>query len=418
MSTSKLQIAILLVLLAVYCLQVATPLRLNPETDTTSLLLIAESAASGRGFLIHGHATVFPPGYPALIMLLMKLHLARVWVLIGINVVFLIIGLLAVRRLFSSMFSHQFVFGVLLLSLLSFVTIKYSALVLTDTVFFGVAMCALVTLQAAETRPTARNLIVSFGLVLAAICIRRIGIALIPALLWVPVSQSQVRSYIGQRISGRTTTAILCSTAIIIAWVVYHTSTLSDFTKLFGGHTITEAASVIWSFRLTELGEMAINLPHAALPAVAQQFHVLSLIGALALALTLGGVAIRRKQFGSVDAFFISYLAVLLVWPYYDPRFWLPVVPLLIAYCGLTLKPALQNRFARQAVAGYLMVFSIIGFSALTSNTLMSYSDRSTFADVFPVGTYRSAYCAASYCKDDHPSMIEPDVLHLLNAFR
>jgi len=418
MKTSKVQIAILVLLVGVYFLQVATPLRLNPETDTTSLLLIAESAASGSGFLIHGRATVFPPGYPALIMLLMKLHLAHVWMLIGINVVFLIIGLLAVRRLFSSMFSNRFVFGVILLSLLSFVTIKYSALVLTDTVFFGVAMCALVAMQAAEARPTLRNLTVSFGLVIAAICIRRIGVALVPALLWVPIAQSQVRSYIGQRVSGRMAAAIFGSTGLMISWVVYQTSTLSDFTKLFRGHTIIEAASVVWSFRLTELAEITINLPHAALPAMAQQFHVFFFVGAMTLALTLGGIAIRLKQFCALDAFFISYLAVLLVWPYYDPRFWLPVVPLLIAYCGLSLRPAIQNRFTRKALAGYLMMFSVVGLSALTSNTLMSYSDRSTFGDVFPVGSYRSAYCAASYCRDDHPSMIEPDVFHLLKAFR
>lgn len=351
-------------------------------------------------------------------MLLMKLHLAHVWVLISINVVFVIIGLLAVRRLFSSMFSNQSILGIAILSLLSFVMIKYSALVLTDTFFFGVAMCALVVMQAAATRPTVRNLIVSLVLVVSAICIRRIGVALIPALLWVPIAQPQVRLYMKQRLSGRMIVALLSFTGIVIALVIYNTSSLGDFNKVFAGHTISEAALVILSFRLTELGEMTINLPHAALPSAGHQLHMLSFIGAMALALMLGGVVTRRKQFSVVDVFFVSYLAVLLVWPYYDPRFWLPVIPLLIAYIGLTLKLAMQYRFTRQVVAAYLFLFSVIGVVALVSNTSMSYSARSTFGDVFPVGTYRPAYCAASYCKDDHPSKIEPDVLHLLYAVR
>ena len=175
---------------------------------------------------------------------------------------------------------------------------------------------------------------------------------------------------------------------------------------------------VICAFRLTELGEIAVNLPHAALPAFVQHVHLLSFIGALGFVLVLVGVAARRKQFSVVDVFFISYLAVLLAWPYYDPRYWLPVIPLLIGYCALALKLVVRYRVAKSVAGAYLAVYFIIGLAALASNTSLSYADRSTFGDVFPVGAYRSAYCAASYCKDDHPSAIDPDVLHLLATVR
>ena len=91
----KAQVGVIVILAAVYILQIATPLRLS--TDTVVLLSSAESAARGGGLLYQGHPTQYPPGYPTLIAALMRLGIAHVWLIVGISVGSILLGLAAAR---------------------------------------------------------------------------------------------------------------------------------------------------------------------------------------------------------------------------------------------------------------------------------------------------------------------------------
>jgi hypothetical protein len=263
----KAQLGVILILVAVYFLQAATPLRLHP--DTVVLLSVAETAEHGGGFLYHGQPTVFPPGYPTLLALLIRLNLAHVWVIVSLNVMFVAIGLLAVRSIFrSERFSESAVLAVCILSLLSFVFIKYSAIPLTDMLFFCISLCGLALMKRSVASQFSWNrLIGSVTLVIAAVCIRRIGVALIPALLYTLVFQSGMRDYV-MRLSFRMkATNILAadSVGVAIIWAVRTTSTLQDFTLVLKGNTVVDSVPGILMFRLKELGEIAVNLPYFAL---------------------------------------------------------------------------------------------------------------------------------------------------------
>src|SRR5437899_7339924 len=192
-NVERAQLGIVFILASFYFLQAATPLRLHP--DAVVLLSVAETVDHGGGYLYHGRTTVFPPGYPSLLALLIRLHLAHVWVIVSLNVLFVLIGLLVCGHLFQRMgFSRSFVLGVCVLSLLSFVFVKYSAIPLTDMLFFCVSMLALASMnKLAASQFSWGRIIVSLALVIAAVCVRRIGVALIPALLHMLVLQSDVR---------------------------------------------------------------------------------------------------------------------------------------------------------------------------------------------------------------------------------
>lgn len=412
----KTRLVVVLLLLLVYFLQVATPLRLHP--DTVKLLSIAETVEHGGGFLFHGYATQQPPGYPALVAILIRLHLAHVWVLVAINMIFLTIGLLAFRRIVESEFGGDFpVFQVCVLSLLSVVLIKYSAIPLTDTVFFGVSMSCLAAMnQPTSSRLDLRRAAVSVALLVASVCLRRIGIALIPALLYALIFRADLRCYIARlsfrvKAFGILTAALV---AIAVAFAVRITTMLWYFKVGLGADSAMVAAHGLLNFRLTELGEMAVNLPYTACPTIVQR--ALPFIGALAFLLVLGGIASRRKRFSAVDVYFLSYLAVLLVWPFYDPRFWLPVIPLLIAYCGLSLRQLAQRGIARQILNGYLFLFAAVGLVTLTLNTAVSFSGAS-FTDMYP--EYHATYCAAWHCKEGFDAAkVDQDALRLLRDYK
>ena len=54
------------------------------------------AAAHGGGFLDDGQKTVFPPGYPELLAILLALDLACPWVIVDLNLIFLAVGLGAI----------------------------------------------------------------------------------------------------------------------------------------------------------------------------------------------------------------------------------------------------------------------------------------------------------------------------------
>ncbi len=412
----RAQLGVILILVAVYFLQSATPLRLHP--DSVVMLSVAETAEHGGGFLFHGQRTVFPPGYPALVSILIKLNLAHVWVLVSINVIFLAIALLALRHILrSDFFSEYSALGVCILSLLSFVFIKYSAFPLTDFLFFGLSMCCLAVMKKpASSSFSLRRAIVSAALVITSICIRRIGIALLPALLYMLIFQSGLRMYV-MRLSVRmkaTGVLVAASVAVAIAWAIRATSTLSDFHRALNGHTVIDAAIGILAIRLKELGEIAVNLPFDTLPRVVQD--IVPFIGFLGFALAFGGLASRRKQFGVTEVYLVSYVAVILVWPFYDPRFWLPVIPLLIAYSGLSLRRFMRREIAAHVCEGYVLMFVVLGLVTLASTTVMSFSGpRFTYG--YPL--YHPTYCAAWHCKEGFDATkVDPDALHLLQSYK
>ena len=185
----KAQIGIIVGLVAVYILQMVTPLRLS--VDTVVLLSAADSAARGGGLLYHGHPTQNPPGYPMLIAVLMRLGIAHVWLIVGISVGSILIGLAAARYLLLQEFfgDESSLLTVCIVSLLSFVTIKYTVIPLSDPLFFGVAMCSLAVMCSAVSRFSWRKLAISAVLILLSISIRKIGVTLIPALLWILVGR-------------------------------------------------------------------------------------------------------------------------------------------------------------------------------------------------------------------------------------
>ena len=368
-----------------YCLQLPTPLRLH--NDTVVLVSMGESAVRGGGFLYHGRVSHYPPGYPAIVAALLRLGWFHVWTAVAINYLFLALGLFAASRFVP----HPRL--VALLTLLSFVTIKHATIPLTDLVFFGVAMLCLLAFERGRVFE-------SCLLVLVAIALRRNGVALVPPLIWV--------LYCRRR---RLILPALAATAA----AVYLTSTLSDFHNTVSGHTLLDSARQILAFRLTEFGEIAANLPAGGLPSIAKV--LLPCAGALFIALISAGLWMRRRGFGPIEIFFLGYAAILLVWPYYDPRFWLPVLPLVFGYAATAVQRVIHRGVYKHLTAAYVMAFSMLGALALGVSIRITYSGAQ-FPDAYGNAQFRPTYCAYYGSCDATPADVDADGLHLLRTYR
>jgi len=142
---------------------------------------------------------------------------------------------------------------------------------------------------------------------------------------------------------------------------------------------------------------------------------ILPYVGFMVLLLALGGLVARRRNAGPTEAFMISYMCILFAWPYYDARFWLPVIPLLIAYSELSVK---RIRVPKSVVTIYCLVFVVFGLAAIAYSTRITFAG-SRFPDRYGDGSLRPTYCAAFHsCPDaGNTKKVDAKVLHLIQEY-
>jgi hypothetical protein len=383
---------------------------------------MGESAARGGGFLDSGQKTVFPPGYPALLAILLRLGLAHSWVIVGLNMVFLSVGLFAAYSLLIREFFEDRAVVLIICSffLLSYVVVKHSTIPLTDVPFFCCSMCCVSVMSQTTNMDSNWRFVVLAGAAwlsaVAAITVRTVGVALFPPLVFMIVSSLQFKSVL-KRFSFRT------KLIIVVVSVFVATGTMVVFAKtpycrifiaLVKKAKISTLVLQILSYRLTELGELFGNLPMTKVPT---ELHVVvPWMGLLLFLLTLFGLASKRRKISPTEVFLVCYMGILFAWPYYDARFWLPVIPLLIAYSVLAVR---SLRFPRVVVTIYCIVFATLGFGAIAYSTRISFAG-SKFPDKYGDGYLRPTYCAAfQSCRDGGDSnKVNAKALRLLREYK
>jgi hypothetical protein len=144
-------------------------------------------------------------------------------------------------------------------------------------------------------------------------------------------------------------------------------------------------------YRLEDWGELVINTSMAKLPAMLQR--AIPLLGAAGAAIAVWGVSCRARL-DLVAIYTLSYTAILLVWPYRDARFWLPVFPFLAAFAWLAYERAADRRLVRLTAKAYVAAFCLLGAAALFYSSRISLSGKQ-FPDVYGGGIYRASYRAS-----------------------
>lgn len=414
-------VQILLLLLTVcYVLQVFTPLRLN--NDAIVLLSMGKSAAQGGGFLNDGQKTLFPPGYPALLAVLLKARFAHPWVIVGLNMVFLSTGLFAAYILLIREFFEDKAIVLIICSffLLSYVVIKHSTIPLADLPFFCCCMCCLAVMSQARSVDSNWRfgvLASTAGLLaLAAMTVRTIGGALFPPLVFMIASSPRSVSFL-KGVSIRTKLLVAAVGALVGGGATLLLTTTPYWRFFIGG--VKEGSVSAWilqilSCRLADLGELFGNFPLSKLPT---KLHVMvPWMGFLLLLLLLVGLATKRKKVSPTEVFMVCYMAVLFVWPFSDARYWLPVIPLQIAYVILAIK---SLRCPKGLIIMYCIVYATLGFGVIAYSTRITFAGCK-FADRYGDGTLRATYRTAfQSCHDSgDPSKVDARVLRLLQEYK
>lgn len=397
---TRLLVVAVILLGLMYLLQVPSPLRLN--TDSIVLLSIGGSVADGHGFLYHGEATHFPPGYPAMVALLNLLGVASSWSFILLNCAFVGVSLIASYMFYRDPLhlSPSLSIGLCCIVMLSFVLVKHMTLPLTDVVFFGLFTLAL--LLSTRVRDRAGRMswtgfCLTVLVTVAAIAVRTAGVAVLPAFAWVlgaPLLAKGEKLWkkhpilLWSSLCGLLILGLSCGFLISKTRYFGEMKTLYFQDGLFGRLLKNVVAHNM------EMGEIGFNIPVAKAPAVLKPAYCL--VGILMIALILRGVWLRRRSFGVLEVTLLAYGGLIFAWPYLDARFWLPALPLIYGFVAIALVDGAKLRWFKFVAVAMCVWFSIAGLAAIAYSTRISWAGTRRFADIYGDGnlspTYRAAF--------------------------
>ncbi len=358
---------------ALYLLQSASPIRL--DNDSVVYLRMAASLVDGTPV----ESTGLPIGYPAFISVLDRLGLGYSFVFVMANCVFVAIGLAAVSYLFDRRDDGRQSW-IVPLTMLSVPLIRYVPMHLPETLFFGMSLGAVAVMTASTKSGTRRRLsLLAIAIILTAIAItvRLAGFALVPPLIW--ACSQRVYRETGPR-KERTKKEAWIGAPALFAVLVVAALVLGDSFRKYSheiglkylrGDAFFQMAAHLEGF-FESMGNVVVNLPSTQFSAYHWWFTA---VGVAAVAGFVSFVRLRLPR-TPVEVYLVSFIVMLLVWPYNALRLWLPIVPLFIGYAeaaSLRFTPGSASRIFLKLYAAW---FSIAGLAALAYTSRITLSGK------------------------------------------
>lgn len=375
---------IFLALFTVLATNALTPL-ISPNGDNVSYIMLAESLASGKGYTNTFYPgepaeTQYPPLLPVLLVPFTLLFGKNFFIMKWIALVFGLLGLLAMYRLFKNISSTDTAWIIALLTAINAPYIFFSASILTETIYVFLSACVLLTVrQIMQTNEAPIKLIVIAALLIAlSFYARTIGATLALSMCGYLFLQKRFK------------TAIQLAVFIgllLLPWALrsiqVHNSYFDQLTEKSAGETDT--GSFIVFDRLVQ------NLPRYAGksfadliggPAIAQYppYTPLKVAGSLILAglFLYGFLRHVKKGLTPEISYLLVYLGILSIWPYHDARFLLPILPFLFYYMldGLNHVPISSPTLRQQIFKGGIGVLFFVG---ILSSLHLIYFNRTDY---------------------------------------
>lgn len=380
---------------ALFALQIPSPLRLN--TDSVDVLTLASNLADGKPYLLSGARPLYPVGVPFIFSLMERAGFAS-----SVGFGLLNLGLLSAAAgafwvICGTMRMNPWEkMALLLVGFVNFPLIKHAMIPLTDIPYFAVSMAGCAVLEVLpERRPGSRAGILAAGVLLtgAALLTRRNGFVLAVSMLYAvwlmlrgPAPPGSARPFRGTLLACFA--GILAVGAILGAALWKRILYVPDFPR---GGAITERVMNLVEYRLMDLGTLVFNAPACR---SAPLVPLVLASGVILLVLVFVGLARVRGAFRPIHVFLVGNMAILAIWPYGDPRFWIPVIPIL----GIVVRGALEPWLARRPIAvaarAYLALYAVAALASFAYSTRITYSGA-RFPELYGSGSMLDAYSQA-----------------------
>jgi len=400
-------------LLLLYLLNCLTPLRIH--YDMLRYYAIRDCLEFGCAPDSVAAQDYLPYGYTYLLLVLSKLGILKSFSIVLINCLYLFGGLYMVRKMFGEKLS-PFLFYVIVL--LNWTVIKYVAHPLSEIqyLFFSIASLYFFFRYTRDRRVL--FLLPSILFAGLAFLTRTIGIALVPAILlglaW--EHREQLKT-------------VIVKNRILLILLLILIAGIAVFSKQLGLNHYTGVMSTqmkagpgfgtILLFHFKEWAELLLNIPfkrlESFLPGRGGSW-IFILFGMAFFSLFLYLLLSKKSIPPVIKIYMVAYSLILFSWPFIDPRFWVPVVPLIIAVL-------MQASFSLKKPYAYAMLLLFTGYilSGIPAVGYMTYTslNRKVEARTQASGVYRNEYEIHYYGKplSDTARKIDSFVLHVLQKY-
>ncbi len=357
-----------------------------------------------------------PYGYTALLLLLSKLGLLRPFLIVFLNCIYLLGGLYFIRKIFASIRFPFFLFFIVLLNwtIIKFVTHPLSEL---QYLFFSIA--SLYAFCLFVRGRNIRNLLAAFILAGIAFLTRTVGIALLAALFAAILWEYRKQLILLLKQNRIFLFGLMACLAVVIIFsrqlgLNHYTGVMSKqfdeglrFTNVLGWH-------------FSEWGEILINTSRFKVinffPVQTGNwiFIIVGMVGVLGFIYLC---FIRKNMVPFiVKAYLFFYLLLMFNWPFADPRFWVPVIPLIAAV--VSQASLYSSKTIRLLSMAYLIVYAGLGLAALGYTTYTSFNKKE-FSKTQAKGVYRNEYETHFFGRplSDTATHVDPYLVEFLNKY-
>jgi hypothetical protein len=357
-----------------------------------------------------------PYGYTALLLLLSKLGILKSFSIVFVNCIYLFGGLFFVRNIFTYFRSPFIIF---FLVLLNWTVIKFVTHPLSEMQYLFFSLAGIYAFYLFIQNKNAWFLLIAFLMAGLAFLTRTIGVTLLAALI-----VSLVWEFRKQLLDIFKKNRILVFSLLVCIVIVL------IFSKQLGLNHYTGVMSkqfneglrfsqvVRWHF--SEWGEILLNT---------SRFKVISLLSAtlgdwiftILGILGIGGFIyicfIKKSNIPFiVKSYLFFYIILMFNWPFQDPRFWVPVIPLIAAV--ISQHSISKNRLIRLFFYFCLLVYFVFGVASLGYMTYTSFNKKE-LSKTQAKGVYRNEYEIHFFGKplSDTVTRIDPYLVDFLNRY-
>lgn len=400
-----------------YFINCLTPLRLHVDTVRYfGILNCIEHGCPSNSYAAHDY---LPYGYTIMLFILDKLHILYSFNIVFLNGIYLFAGLYFITQIFG--FPRSALYIYFLLVLLNWTIIKFFLHPLSEMQYFFFSSGGLYFFHKYLNHKKIKFIFYSFIFSLLAFLTRTIGFTLVISLLFSFLYYHRV-FIIYHFKKYRIYMVIFALLLLSIFW----------FAKLFGllhysgvfenqfNHGIAFYQPILWHFH--ELGEIFSNLTSDKI------YHFLKLnivhvffdlTGVLSL-IFIFYLIFRFKDIHSLSvlSYCVLYSVVILLWPFYDPRFWVPIFPIFIAVILFNISRMLILKYLRKYIYVYVCTYAFLGLSAILYSTYLTLNHEA-LAKQQANGVYRNEYEMYFYGKtlSDSAKYINPDIVFYLKKY-
>jgi hypothetical protein len=357
-----------------------------------------------------------PYGYTALLLLLSKIGILKSFSIVFVNCLYLFGGLYFIRKVFSYIRSP---FLLILLVLLNWTLIKFVTHPLSELQYLFFSIAAIYSFYNFIQNKNIWYLLVAFLMAGFAFLTRTVGVSLVAALIF-----SLIWEFRKQLLDIVKKNRVLIFALLFCLIIVVFFSNqlgLNHYTGVMSkqfNEGLRFSEVIRWHF--SEWGEILLNTSRfkvISLLSVSLANWIFIILGILGIGGFIYICFIKKSNIPFVvKSYLFFYIILMFNWPFQDPRFWVPVIPLIAAV--ISQYSYSKNRLIRMFFYLWLFVYSGLGLISLAYMTYTSFN-KEELSKTQAKGVYRNEYEMHFFGKtlSDTVTRVDPNLVNFLNRY-